>query len=110
MSTRLSYQISLPDAVFPEPVVKTPVQSPIIPDVAAAESDFDIVLTALEERKGMAEVKPSDGWRQREREQLQAWLKLSYRQRLDWLWQAKLFAERARLSAAVRHANKKSDP
>jgi hypothetical protein len=32
-------------------VVKTLAQSPIIPDVAAAESDFDIVLAALEERK-----------------------------------------------------------
>ena len=63
--------------------------------VAEAESDFDIVL---------AEVKPSDGWRQRELEQLQAWLKLSYRQRLDWLWRAKLFAERARQSAEARHA------
>jgi hypothetical protein len=44
----------------------------------------------------MAESKPPDGWREREREQLQTWLKLSYRQRLDWLWQAKLFAERVR--------------
>lgn len=40
----------------------------------------------------MVEAKQSEGWRAREREQLQAWLKLSYRQRLDWLWQAKLFA------------------
>jgi hypothetical protein len=50
----------------------------------------------------MSDIRPSDGWRQREQEQLQAWLKLSYRQRLDWLWQAKLFAERARLSAEAR--------
>jgi hypothetical protein len=56
----------------------------------------------------MADAKPLDGWRQREREQLQAWLKLSYRQRLDWLWQAKLFAERARLAAAARHLPKKT--
>ncbi|HEX7505615.1 MAG TPA: hypothetical protein VF550_02505 [Polyangia bacterium] len=52
----------------------------------------------------MPDVKQADGWRQREHEQLQAWLKLSYRQRLDWLWQAKLFAERARQAAAARHA------
>jgi hypothetical protein len=51
----------------------------------------------------VVEAKPSDGWRAREREQLQAWLKLSYRQRLDWLWQAKLFAERARLSVKKEH-------
>jgi len=51
----------------------------------------------------MADIKPPDGWRQREREQLDAWLKLSYRQRLDWLWQAKLFAERARLAADAGH-------
>ena len=50
----------------------------------------------------MADVKQQDGWRQREHEQLQAWLKLSYRQRLDWLWQAKLFAERARVAADDR--------
>ena len=57
----------------------------------------------------MADVKPAAGWRLHEQAQLQAWLKLSYRQRLDWLWQAKLFAERARLAAAARHADKKSD-
>lgn len=57
----------------------------------------------------MADIKPPDGWRQREREQLHAWLKLSYRQRLDWLWQAKLFAERARLAAAERHEDKKRE-
>jgi len=56
----------------------------------------------------MPEIKPLEGWRAREREQLQAWLRLGYRQRLDWLWQAKLFAERARLSAVKRHA--KADP
>ena len=50
----------------------------------------------------MSDIEPSDGWRQHEQGQLQAWLKLSYRQRLDWLWQAKLFAERARLSAEAR--------
>jgi hypothetical protein len=55
----------------------------------------------------MSDLKQPDGWRQREHEQLQAWLKLSYRQRLDWLWQAKLFAERARLAAEDRRRSKK---
>jgi hypothetical protein len=65
----------------------------------------------------MSDVKQPDGWRQREHEQLQAWLKLSYRQRLDWLWQAKLFAERARLAVRREHRSedastegKKRDP
>jgi hypothetical protein len=31
----------------------------------------------------MSDIKHSDGWKQREREQLQAFLKLSYRQRLS---------------------------
>jgi hypothetical protein len=55
----------------------------------------------------MSDLEHSDGWRQREREQLQAFLKLSYRPRLDWLWQAKLFAERARLSAEARHVERR---
>jgi hypothetical protein len=58
----------------------------------------------------MSDVKQTDGFRQREHEQLEAWLKLSYRQRLDWLWQAKLFADRARLSAEARHAEKQTIP
>ena len=55
----------------------------------------------------MTDVKQPDSWREHEQEQLQAFLKLSYRQRLDWLWQAKLFAERARLAAEDRRGNKK---
>jgi hypothetical protein len=60
----------------------------------------------------MADVKQPDGWRQRELEQLQAWLNLSYRQRLDWLWQAKLFVERARLSVKREHnaEDEKTEP
>jgi hypothetical protein len=42
------------------------------------------------------------GWEQHEAEQLAARLRLTYRQRLDWLWQAKLFAEQARLAAQDR--------
>jgi hypothetical protein len=37
---------------------------------------------------------------ERMREKQRAWLKLTYRQRLDWLWQAKLFAARALQAAA----------
>jgi hypothetical protein len=40
------------------------------------------------------------------REQQRAWLRLTYRQRLDWLWQAKLFAARALRAAEERHASK----
>lgn len=43
------------------------------------------------------------GWEAHEREQRLAWLALTPRQRLDWLWEAKLFARRveeARLRAA----------
>jgi hypothetical protein len=39
-------------------------------------------------------------------EQQQAWLRLSYRQRLDWLWQAKLFAARALQAAEEQRAGK----
>jgi hypothetical protein len=42
-----------------------------------------------------------DGWKVHEQAQRRAWLSLSYRQRLDWLWQAKMFAARA-LGAAQR--------
>jgi hypothetical protein len=44
------------------------------------------------------------GWAAHAREQLQGWLRWTPRQRLDWLWRAKLFAERARRAAAERHA------
>jgi hypothetical protein len=40
------------------------------------------------------------------RVQQQAWLRLTYRQRLDWLWQAKLFAARALRAAEERRAGK----
>lgn len=38
--------------------------------------------------------------------QQQAWLRLTYRQRLDWLWQAKLFAARAMRAAQERRAGR----
>lgn len=37
-----------------------------------------------------------DPWATHEREQSERWQKLTYAQRLDWLWQAKQFALRAR--------------
>jgi hypothetical protein len=40
------------------------------------------------------------------REQQRAWLRLTYRQRLDWLWQAKRFAARALQAADARRAGK----
>jgi hypothetical protein len=55
----------------------------------------------------MAEIKRSEVWQEHEREQLRAWRELTYQQRLNWLWQAKLFAQRALQSAADRRAHKK---
>ncbi len=49
-----------------------------------------------------------DGWKDPEREQRRAWLKLSHRERLDWLWQAKLFARRALNAASARAVNRVS--
>lgn len=43
----------------------------------------------------MAEARPGSGWAEHEREQRRAWLRLTYRQRLDWLWEARGFALRA---------------
>ncbi len=40
--------------------------------------------------------RPNDGgWSDHERAQRRAWLALSCRQRLEWLWKAKQFAARA---------------
>ncbi|MBN2573632.1 MAG: hypothetical protein JXP73_03640 [Deltaproteobacteria bacterium] len=50
----------------------------------------------------MAEPGGAQAWRAHAREQLLAWLRLTPRQRLDWLWQAKGFAERVRKAAAER--------
>jgi hypothetical protein len=43
----------------------------------------------------MADSMPDPGWTEHERQQRQAWLRLTCRQRLDWLWQARSFALRA---------------
>ena len=53
----------------------------------------------------MADVVPAANYAERVREQQRAWLKLTHRQRLDWLWQAKLFAARA-LQAAAKAGKK----
>jgi hypothetical protein len=43
----------------------------------------------------MVDSMPEPGWTDHERQQRQAWLRLTSRQRLDWLWQARTFALRA---------------
>ena len=53
----------------------------------------------------MAEPRPS--WELAERQTREAWRKLSFQQRLDWLWQAKLFANRALESARLRKSKPK---
>lgn len=44
------------------------------------------------------------GWAEHEREQRRAWLALTCRERLDWLWQAKQFAAQAVQAAWLRSA------
>lgn len=55
----------------------------------------------------MAEENKTEGWQAHARQQRQAWLRLTYRQRLDWLWQAKQFAERVRQAQAQRQSPRK---
>jgi hypothetical protein len=43
----------------------------------------------------MTESTRDPGWADHEQEQRRRWLRLTFRQRLDWLWQAKMFALRA---------------
>jgi hypothetical protein len=43
----------------------------------------------------MADAGRDSGWTDHERAQRRAWARLSPRQRLDWLWEAKGFARRA---------------
>lgn len=50
----------------------------------------------------------ASAWQAHAHEQLLAWLGLTPQQRLDWLWQAKLFARRAQEAAAERAAGKPS--
>jgi len=43
----------------------------------------------------MADSTRDRGWAEHERQQRQAWLRLTSRQRLEWLWQARTFSLRA---------------
>ncbi len=43
-----------------------------------------------------------DSMAEHERAQLLRWSQLTYAQRLEWLWQAKLFAQRAVAAARAR--------
>jgi len=43
----------------------------------------------------MAERATATGWEAHEQAQRRAWLRLTSRQRLDWLWEARQFALRA---------------
>ena len=54
----------------------------------------------------MDEASRTAAFAEHAREQQRAWLRLTYRQRLDWLWQAKLFAARALRAAEERRAGK----
>ncbi len=49
----------------------------------------------------MNELK-NNAWTYAEGERRRAWLRLSYRERLDWLWNAKCFAQRALGAATAR--------
>jgi hypothetical protein len=42
----------------------------------------------------MADSVGASGWAEHDREQRRAWLRLTPRQRLDWLWSARSFALR----------------
>jgi len=44
-----------------------------------------------------------------ERDQLRRWAQLSYAQRLQWLWEAKLFVRRALEASATRSAQESND-
>jgi hypothetical protein len=50
----------------------------------------------------VADAASEAGWLEHEREQRQAWLRLTPRQRLDWLWEAKSFARRAEEARRLR--------
>ncbi len=49
---------------------------------------------------------PDDAFEAHRREQLRAWLRTSYRERLEWLEQAKRFAAKAAEAAKQRQAQK----
>lgn len=47
----------------------------------------------------------NDPWTQHEIDQIRRSASLTPKQRLDWLWQAKVFAHKAKLAAEERRAN-----
>lgn len=51
-------------------------------------------------------AEPEAGWTAPDRERRAAWRRLTFQQRLDWLWQAKVFAGRAVQAAQERRANR----
>ncbi len=59
---------------------------------------------------GMAEDPHVLGWVIHQTEQRQAWLRLSYAERLAWLVAAKDFASRAKLAAQERRFELKKPP
>jgi hypothetical protein len=58
----------------------------------------------------MADAPPEAGWLEHEREQRRAWLRLTPRQRLDWLWEAKSFARRAEEARLARERPRAPPP
>jgi len=56
----------------------------------------------------MAEHGAESGFERHRREQRRAWLRLSYRERLEWLEQAKRFATRALEAARERRISRPS--
>lgn len=52
----------------------------------------------------MADPSTEAGWLEHEREQRRAWLRLTPRQRLEWLWKARTFALRAEEAKRLREA------
>ena len=58
----------------------------------------------------MADSPRHSGWEDHERAQRQAWLRLTVRQRLDWLWEARAFALRAEEARRKRELAGSADP
>jgi hypothetical protein len=52
----------------------------------------------------MADAPGEDAWTEHDREQRRAWLRLTPRQRLDWLWSARSFALRAAEARSQRRS------
>ena len=58
----------------------------------------------------MADASAETGWLEHEREQRRAWLRLTPRQRLDWLWEARSFALRAEEASRLRATTEATPP